>query len=150
MTDLAERFYAKVAVDHPSRCWEWTASRTKFGYGKFGLNGGFCLAHRMAFNLWHSRQPAPGKVVMHSCDNPACVNVYHLIEGSQQQNMQDAGTKGRIFAPPGECNPKAKLLDADIPTIRRRALAGETSLALAQEYGVSEGLIQHVKKGRRR
>ena len=148
---LAQRFYAKVAFDNPTRCWEWTAYRNNDGYGVISVGPRqLGLAHRVSFSLWHGRDPRPDAEIMHSCDRPACVNPYHLVEGTHQQNMRDCGAKGRIFAPPGERNPRAKLRDADIPIIRERALAGETSLSLALEYGVSEGLIQHVKKGRRR
>jgi hypothetical protein len=40
--------------------------------------------------------PIPkGKVVMHECDNPRCVNINHLRLGTQQENVQDCIRKGR-------------------------------------------------------
>jgi hypothetical protein len=37
-----------------------------------------------------------GLEVMHSCDNPACINPEHLSVGTHQQNIQDAVTRGRM------------------------------------------------------
>lgn len=35
------------------------------------------------------------QVVMHTCDNPRCVNVQHLVPGTQAQNLADMRNKGR-------------------------------------------------------
>lgn len=35
------------------------------------------------------------KVVMHTCDNPACINPEHLVVGTQVENMADMLAKGR-------------------------------------------------------
>lgn len=43
--------------------------------------------------------PIPaGMKVCHSCDNAACWRPAHLFLGTQRDNMQDAGTKGRMGA----------------------------------------------------
>jgi len=38
-------------------------------------------------------------VVMHSCDNPPCVNPMHLRVGTQSENIIEAFIKGRKFTP---------------------------------------------------
>jgi hypothetical protein len=47
-----------------------------------------------------------GKVVMHTCDNPQCVNPEHLRLGTQKENIMDMHQKKRFRggAPPGNKN----------------------------------------------
>jgi DNA invertase Pin-like site-specific DNA recombinase len=69
------------------------------------------------------------------------VNVCHLRDGTQAENMADAvprGRRGRYF----------KKLNAEIHMeIRRRALAGETQKALAMEYGLSPSSVWWIVTG---
>lgn len=44
----------------------------------------------------------------------------------------------------GEANPRSRLCDDDIRTIRRRHAAGETSLALAAEFGLTKRNINLI------
>ena len=75
-------------------CLEWTASGVN-GYGRVEWEGGKPqYAHRVAFYLGHGRWPALH--VLHSCDNPACVRVDHLREGTQSENLKEAAAKGRL------------------------------------------------------
>lgn len=86
-----ERFWAKV--EKGPDCWEWKAFRNK-GYGKFTYNGRMYLAHRLSWILTNGPIP-DGLGVLHSCDNPPCVNPDHLFLGTQLDNMRDASNKGR-------------------------------------------------------
>lgn len=90
---ITERFWSKVR--RSAGCWEWTASRTKRGYGQFLLTTGRpILAHRMVWVLTHGVIP-DGLYVCHKCDNPQCVRPDHLFLGSQGDNMRDMSAKGR-------------------------------------------------------
>ena len=37
----------------------------------------------------------PGGVIMHTCDNPGCINVEHLRLGTPKLNSVDMSSKGR-------------------------------------------------------
>ncbi|MFB8071098.1 HNH endonuclease signature motif containing protein [Streptomyces californicus] len=87
MAELEARFWAKVEHDvhTPDRCWEWTASRTRGGYGLFGLPGKTALAHRLAYELERGPIPA-GLDLDHRCRNRVCVNPWHLEPVTEREN----------------------------------------------------------------
>lgn len=88
-----ERFMLYVEPEPNSGCWLWTGQVDKDGYGKFttGVYGNqkHYRAHR-----WITNAPA-GKVAMHRCDNPPCVNPDHIQHGNQSQNITDCVKRGR-------------------------------------------------------
>lgn len=79
----------------PSGCWNWAKSRNKDGYGLKYADGRKHYAHRWMYEQHKGRIPE-GHGVLHSCDNPACVNPEHLFTGTQKDNMQDCIRKGRM------------------------------------------------------
>ena len=92
-----ENFWPNVFVGEPESCWEWNATLMGNGYGSVRIKkGGSPIgAHRVSWALYHGRWPSSGLVIMHSCDNPKCVNPLHLSEGTQSENIQDCVIKGR-------------------------------------------------------
>ena len=89
-----DRFMSKVAVNGDSGCWEWTAFKDKDGYGFLRVKGKGWKAHRFSYELFKGPIDK-GLNVCHSCDNPECVNPYHLFQGTQSDNMKDMTSKGR-------------------------------------------------------
>jgi hypothetical protein len=57
------------------------------------------LAHRLAWQQRFGEIPA-GLMVMHACDNPACINIDHLLLGSHTDNMRDMWSKDRAGGAP--------------------------------------------------
>lgn len=97
---VQERFSSKYRIDSTG-CWIWTAARitasptSKKERGTFNLNGhGPVLAHRASYSIFKGEIPL-GKLVLHRCDQPLCVNPDHLFIGTQKENMQDMAIKGR-------------------------------------------------------
>lgn len=90
---VAERF-AEKTVPTDGGCLEWTGTRFTNGYGMLGVGGKMLRAHRVAHELFIGPIP-DGLHVLHSCDNPPCVNPAHLRTGTRIDNMQDKALRGR-------------------------------------------------------
>jgi hypothetical protein len=91
---LGADFWKQVdKVDNPGGCWIWTGKK-KEGYGVYTINGKEEFAHRLSFQAATGKDPQ-GKVVMHSCNHPYCVNPAHLSLGSYTQNNATRDKEGR-------------------------------------------------------
>ena len=87
-------FWDKVKRGVATECWNWQV-RAPWHYGVYYRNGWACAAHRVAYALTYGEVPR-GLVVMHTCDNPPCVNPAHLRLGTHSDNMQNAAAKNRL------------------------------------------------------
>ena len=100
---LLDRVLNKVEVNTTTDCWEFQGGKNNLGYGMIRDDKKMRTAHRVSYEE-HSQTKIPNHlVVMHSCDNPCCVNPAHLSLGTRQDNMQDMVNKGRAkpFGGPG-------------------------------------------------
>lgn len=96
------RFEEKLSIcTDTDECWLWLGSRNSEGYGNFGVDGKTEKAHRASYRIYRGRIPY-GLVIMHSCDNPSCVNPRHLKPGTHQENTIDKYMKGRANHARGE------------------------------------------------
>ena len=98
------------------------------------------MAHRLVYEECFGPLPS-GHVVMHKCDNGACVNPEHLEAGTQRDNMIDMRRKKRDAASRGFHN-KAKLTVGQVVEIRSSTLQPSV---LAKLYGLTTSGICHVK-----
>ena len=88
------RFWSKVNIPNLNACWEWQAGKFPKGYGAFYFNGKCQRANRVSWILTKGEIPK-GLKVLHSCDNPPCVNPLHLSLGTTADNMKDRDQRGR-------------------------------------------------------
>ena len=117
MKTLQERFETKYKEDPKTGCWLWMGAKTRGGYGhiRYKVNGQWSMrrAHRVAYELYKGELET-GKVIMHKCDNPKCVNPDHLKQGTHHENSMDMVNKGRC----GHSLSRAKITMDDARKIR--------------------------------
>ena len=87
-----ERFLGKFTVGDD--CWVWDFATNAMGYGAFYYSGRAWLAHRFSWLFFEQQDPL-GLCVLHTCDNPPCVNPDHLWIGNRKDNAVDRENKGR-------------------------------------------------------
>lgn len=92
-----KRLLSKYRVSDKG-CWEYTSGKDRCGYGKFSLGPRRLGAHKVSYVL-HKGDVPEGLVVMHSCDNPGCINPDHLSLGTVRDNIHDCINKGRFSLP---------------------------------------------------
>ncbi len=143
---LEERFWGKVQRRGPDQCWPWIGKRQASGYGRIGIGANTQTgAHQVCFEMHNGYKP---EVVMHTCDNPWCVNPAHLKAGTRKLNMQDCVAKGRFSHAPktwGGKHHRAKLTEADVREIKSRPAA--KGVALAKQFGVEVAVIYRIRAG---
>lgn len=145
-TLVTERLWARVEVQGPDDCWEWTGFRNASGHGQISIGNHRARGpHRIA---WESvNGPIPeGLYVCHTCDNPPCCNPSHLFLGTCADNLADMRTKDRHAR--GIRVPNAVLTDADVVEMRRAARDGESVRSIASRYGVVIRTARSAVNGR--
>jgi len=145
LTERQKRnFWVKVGVADPDECWLWLgAKKTKSGYGGFRVGGRSYRAHVLMY-LLQGGVVNHGDCVLHSCDNPTCVNPKHLRSGTQIENIADMVSKGRNNSPSGEDHGRSKLNTADVLTIRKLHVEGRSTKGIAADFHVARSTIQFV------
>lgn len=90
---LAQRLAHMVAGPNTEDCVEWAGYRDADGYGVLVVEGRHWRAHRLAWALANENEP--DGLVLHSCDNPPCVNPAHLRVGTARDNAIDRTQRHR-------------------------------------------------------
>jgi hypothetical protein len=137
-----EKLTEHHSVDAETGCWNWTRTVSDGGYGRISRTGRYDLAHRVAFEVFVGSIPS-GMLVCHKCDNRRCINPEHLFLGDHKDNASDMVQKGRSLR--GEKHHNAKLTAEQAAAIRADA---RKYREIAVDYGVTYGLIGHIKQQR--
>lgn len=118
-------------------CHNWRWGKNSSGHGFItALDGKRVMAYRAAWEMQYGPIPA-GVQMNHRCNNGLCINVDHLYQGDQFDNMQDTVSAGN--------HATQKLSRKDVKEIRQQYEPGNiTYQKLADEYGVTIGTIYSV------
>ena len=141
MVNDVKKFWGRVDIQKSNQCWPWTGPFNYKSYGVFNWEAKRYGAHRMAYYFTHNSWP---NICRHTCDNPKCCNPAHLLNGTNQDNMNDMKLRGRSHRAPGEKHHNSKITDAQVMRIRERKKEGEKCKALAKEYGVCTDTIVKI------
>jgi hypothetical protein len=127
-------------IEKTAGCWIWTGAKNNYGYGIFLLPGDKPVrAHRYSYEFFTGKKIPNGMIIMHSCDNPPCVNPAHLRVATKSENNADTANKRRHHYGLDHWN--GRLSEDDITNIRAST---ETKSALAKKYAVNYSHIWRI------
>jgi hypothetical protein len=121
-------------------CWECIShKRGKGGYIRLRRKGKDTYLHRLVYEMKVGKIP-DGLIILHSCDNPGCINIEHLSVGTIQENNQDKMNKSRQAK--GEKVGSAKITESDVRAIRCDPRIGKV---IGKDYGISSMMVSDIK-----
>ena len=136
------RLINKVSIDE-NGCWNWKGGLSGCGYGYITFEGKKQGAHRVSYKLFNGPIPK-NMLVLHKCDNRACINPDHLFLGTHQDNMDDMWEKGR-----GPVRTFA--LNKEVFLFRHKE-SGEvfegTGYDFRMKYGLCSGHVSRLTRGK--
>lgn len=135
---LAEKLEART-IKRPSGCWEVQGHALHSGHVHITEGRRHYRAHVFAWEQAHGQSVPPGMVVMHTCDQPRCVNPDHLVIGTQAENIHDSIRKGRynVFG-------IQKLNAEQVREIRRQAARGVRQKDIAAQYRIARNTVSGI------
>jgi hypothetical protein len=141
---FAEKLAART-IHQPNGCWEVQGSANRSGH--VTLSSGSpsnppyvrIKAHIFAWQQANGRTVTPGKVIMHHCDNPRCVNPDHLSMATQHENILDSVRKGRY-----NCFGRQKLNAQQVQDIRAMADLGIKQKDIARQFGIARNTVSGI------
>jgi len=132
-----------------TECLIWPGGKNTLGYGILSFEGKSWLAHRLAYYFKYGHVGS-GRLLRHTCDNPACINPLHLLPGDDSDNMADMVNRGRQC---GGIRRASKLTYDDVLYIRENFRRGTSRWnpgnkhELAKRFNVDESHIRKIAYG---
>lgn len=138
VTPLWLKLMLAADVDYDTGCWNWQRSLSDKGYGQIGIGGTKSeRANRASYRSFTGTIP-DGMHVLHSCDNPKCVNPDHLFLGTHQDNLVDMDYKGRRHK---------TITDEQISKAREMRSNGKTIAETASYLGIGQASVSRIDRG---
>lgn len=82
----------------PACCWIWPGELSAAGYARWRSRKGGKQKRLRVSRVMCARRDGivpRGMLIRHTCDNPACWNPDHLLQGTRFDNAQDMVSRGR-------------------------------------------------------
>ena len=144
--NVQKRFWKKVQKGSPNECWPWIGCKDVHGYGRIAILRVGILAHRISYEFAYGPIPEDKNIVRHRCDNPICVNPYHLEIGTIADNMRDKCERGRQLR--GSAHGASKLNEDQVRQIKLRLSEGEHFTKISPDYGISWQAVKAIFEDR--
>ena len=142
---LQERMESKTSKAGENDCWLWTASCDTAGYGIIRIDNKLRHASHIAFEIYNNKPVPHDMLIMHSCDNPLCVNPKHLSIGTKLLNNVDKKKKGRCNPRRGNEHPMSKLNTNTVKEIRCLFKQGHhTFTSLASLFNINRTTVSRI------
>jgi hypothetical protein len=123
-------------------CWNCVSHcKNMWGYPRKYRNGKLTLISRIMYEKNVGKVP-DGLLILHTCDNPACINPDHLWLGNNADNMKDMKLKGRANRPIGVKNGRAKLSE---DTVLKILLDTDSNKKISIKFNLPIWHIQAIK-----
>ena len=142
---ILERVMSAVQINEQSGCYEWTRAKNPAGYGVMQANGKVNLVTRLVYEE-HYGKINDGMLILHSCDNPSCVNIAHLREGTAKDNHNDMIERNRL--PRGSEWSFSKLNENDVLAILKLSENGMKVSEIAEIYKIGKWTVSDILAGR--
>lgn len=151
---LGDRFWSKVDRRGADECWPWRGAVCPQGYGFISIQAS---DSDLPFSRWTSLRAhrvsaefagldIDGMQVLHSCDNPPCVNPAHLRAGTARDNSRDMVARGRNRTLRSLQGPRA-FSQLELAEIARRFRAGEPNSVIAEAFNATIRTIARIGSG---
>ncbi len=113
------------------------------GYPVVTRNGKFMRLVRFLYEEKNGCSLPSSVVIRHTCDNPPCINLKHVVLGSIQDNIKDRDERGRTAK--GERHGHAKLTAKQA---RRVKYGSDHYTVLTVLFGISRKTVASIRAGR--
>ena len=125
-------------------CWNCVSHNCdSSGYPRFYYKNKTYKMSRFVYEVYKEKIK-DGNVILHTCDNPKCINPNHLTQGSHQENMIDMANKKR--------HPIKMKIDVwveetilDIYDLYHNKIYNQRELS--EKYNMSRSIINKITRG---
>lgn len=119
-------------------------------YGVVHVGGKKFLAHRMAYCKAKGIgiEEIDGLMILHSCDNPRCINPDHLRIGTHSENMAERNERLRLAM--GSRHGMHKIDEGTVNKIRADYVGKRLGMSLGdlvKKYGISKSQCYRIVNG---